>query len=158
PNFFTHAFIFPSSSPRAHPLPRRFFEGALIQLPHTGRARDGVLHPHRDLRRGEPGEPQRRGALDVRGETLPPQERITRRHPRVGDCFPPCADVDEEPLVGNRDLRRPPLPRAAWEGVPVGGGPFQDRKSTRLNSSHVSISYAVLYLKTKKLQSHGQLV
>src|SRR5699024_12780531 len=33
-------------------------------------------------------------------------------------------------------------------------GPFpgftQDRKSTRLNSSHVSISYAVFYLKKKK--------
>src|SRR5207249_12277829 len=28
--------------------------------------------------------------------------------------------------------------------------PFQDRKSTRLNSSHVSISYAVFCLKKKK--------
>src|SRR5699024_11425795 len=28
---------------------------------------------------------------------------------------------------------------------------FQDRKSTRLNSSHVSISYAVFCLKKKKL-------
>src|SRR5699024_11864882 len=27
---------------------------------------------------------------------------------------------------------------------------FQDRKSTRLNSSHVSISYAVFFLKKKK--------
>src|SRR5207249_8408428 len=44
--------------------------------------------------------------------------------------------------------------------VPVGKGPFQldgarglvhqDRKSTRLNSSHVSISYAVFCLKKKK--------
>src|SRR5690606_41538631 len=33
-----------------------------------------------------------------------------------------------------------------------GGGPFegQDRKSTRLNSSHVKISYAVFCLKKKK--------
>src|SRR5437868_11290263 len=30
----------------------------------------------------------------------------------------------------------------------------QDRKSTRLNSSHVSISYAVFCLKKKKIQSH----
>ena len=29
-------------------------------------------------------------------------------------------------------------------------GPVQDRKSTRLNSSHVSISYAVFCLKKKK--------
>src|SRR5579872_5097016 len=34
---------------------------------------------------------------------------------------------------------------------PVGGGPDgQDRKSTRLNSSHVRISYAVFCLKKKK--------
>src|SRR5699024_11560531 len=30
---------------------------------------------------------------------------------------------------------------------------FQDRKSTRLNSSHVSISYAVFCLKKKKTQN-----
>src|SRR5204863_2992944 len=30
------------------------------------------------------------------------------------------------------------------------GGPVQDRKSTRLNSSHVEISYAVFCLKKKK--------
>src|SRR5690606_40503872 len=29
-----------------------------------------------------------------------------------------------------------------------------DRKSTRLNSSHVKISYAVFCVKTKRLQSH----
>src|SRR5699024_11880643 len=32
---------------------------------------------------------------------------------------------------------------------PVVAGQFLDRKSTRLNSSHVSISYAVFCLKTK---------
>src|SRR5207249_8882925 len=31
---------------------------------------------------------------------------------------------------------------------------FGDRKSTRLNSSHVSISYAVFCLKKKKLETH----
>src|SRR5437868_12793093 len=40
---------------------------------------------------------------------------------------------------------------AAREGrVPVRGGLGGDRKSTRLNSSHVSISYAVFCLKKKK--------
>src|SRR5690625_6471671 len=34
-------------------------------------------------------------------------------------------------------------------------GQFQDRKSTRLNSSHVAISYAVFCLKKKK-KKHGQ--
>src|SRR5437870_10247038 len=35
---------------------------------------------------------------------------------------------------------------------PVHGGEIQDRKSTRLNSSHVAISYAVFCLKKKKQQ------
>src|SRR5688572_32627776 len=33
---------------------------------------------------------------------------------------------------------------------PLGRGTFQDRKSTRLNSSHSQISYAVFCLKKKK--------
>src|SRR5699024_12578865 len=38
-----------------------------------------------------------------------------------------------------------------FEGVPLeGAGVVRDRKSTRLNSSHVSISYAVFCLKKKK--------
>src|SRR6266496_5503086 len=35
-------------------------------------------------------------------------------------------------------------------GCGVGGSPGRDRKSTRLNSSHVEISYAVFCLKKKK--------
>src|SRR5437868_13209672 len=41
--------------------------------------------------------------------------------------------------------RRPQQPQA-----PVGSFHAEDRKSTRLNSSHVSISYAVFCLKKKK--------
>src|SRR5690625_6043468 len=46
-----------------------------------------------------------------------------------------------------------------WSGLAVGGGAvglgrcvvaLEDRKSTRLNSSHVAISYAVFCLKKKK--------
>src|SRR5215475_3366811 len=33
---------------------------------------------------------------------------------------------------------------------------FEDRKSTRLNSSHVKISYAVFCLKKKKIRDHSQ--
>src|SRR5690242_21427142 len=36
------------------------------------------------------------------------------------------------------------------EGSFLGGCLFRDRKSTRLNSSHMSISYAVFCLKKKK--------
>src|SRR3989442_4162957 len=44
-----------------------------------------------------------------------------------------------------------------WKGIGfgVGGIRHEDRKSTRLNSSHVRISYAVFCLKKKK---HGALL
>src|SRR5580698_11257551 len=35
---------------------------------------------------------------------------------------------------------------------------FQDRKSTRLNSSHMSISYAVFCLKKKKKHNYSQYI
>src|SRR5256886_16419522 len=44
------------------------------------------------------------------------------------------------PLGGGRDRRRE--------------GPGPDRKSTRLNSSHSQISYAVFCLKKKKINAH----
>src|SRR5690606_42007146 len=43
---------------------------------------------------------------------------------------------------------------AALEGIPALPA-FQDRKSTRLNSSHVKISYAVFCLKKKKKNKYG---
>src|SRR5690606_35908878 len=43
------------------------------------------------------------------------------------------------------------VPRALWEGLSgIERCHLQDRKSTRLNSSHVKISYAVFCLKKKK--------
>src|SRR5690606_40829337 len=44
---------------------------------------------------------------------------------------------------------------AAWHGA-VDQGRAQDRKSTRLNSSHVKISYAVFCLKKKRQESNKQ--
>src|SRR3712207_7656787 len=62
---------------------------------------------------------------------------------------------EQQPLphaqVGPADehLRRPrPGPQVSWDGAPL--GPVLDRKSTRLNSSHANISYAVFCLKKKK--------
>src|SRR5699024_11478201 len=50
--------------------------------------------------------------------------------------------------VGTPDL---PAPKALKEALGAGkSGVPTDRKSTRLNSSHVSISYAVFCLKKKK--------
>src|SRR6478672_13380724 len=51
------------------------------------------------------------------------------------------------PAGGRRPARRlRPAPRRHRDGV----GHHQDRKSTRLNSSHDQISYAVFCLKKKK--------
>src|SRR5699024_11874306 len=54
-----------------------------------------------------------------------------------------------------QQLRQPMVPK--YWGIPIGMGSMGwpnilklDRKSTRLNSSHVSISYAVFCLKKKK--------
>src|SRR5256885_12519602 len=55
-----------------------------------------------------------------------------------------------QPLVGRRGLwrrvGRPTLAVLGREDLPT---PARDRKSTRLNSSHLVISYAVFCLKTK---------
>src|SRR3712207_8140586 len=61
---------------------------------------------------------------------------------------PPAADRHREHRLGPRALQPPP--------VRGGGGRARrrprrrDRKSTRLNSSHANISYAVFCLKKKK--------
>src|SRR5438874_6046857 len=51
-------------------------------------------------------------------------------------------------------FRSPILTLVAWERLGhlprLAGGRWPDRKSTRLNSSHVEISYAVFCLKKKK--------
>src|SRR5256885_7418799 len=47
-------------------------------------------------------------------------------------------------------LRRCPLPAPLLDPLPSAGGLISDRKSTRLNSSHLVISYAVFCLKKKK--------
>src|SRR3712207_7136323 len=53
-----------------------------------------------------------------------------------------------ERLVRDRRRRRP------GEAEGRGPGQRQDRKSTRLNSSHANISYAVFCLKKKKKYTH----
>src|SRR3712207_8440167 len=77
-----------------------------------------------------------RRAEAARGEPLDPQQRGLGRGDRLRQGGsrpqPPAPDA-----AGLRQ-RRPPPP--------------QDRKSTRLNSSHANISYAVFCLKKKKIQ------
>src|SRR5690606_39396175 len=56
--------------------------------------------------------------------------------------------VVQPPRHGGAALRRPDdVEAGATEGADQGAQPARDRKSTRLNSSHVKISYAVFCLK-----------
>src|SRR2546430_6289611 len=56
-------------------------------------------------------------------------------------------------LKSGRLLAMPTL-GARYLGVRNGSFPVEDRKSTRLNSSHSQISYAVFCLKKKKKKDH----
>src|SRR3712207_7499804 len=61
-------------------------------------------------------------------------------------------------IVTIEDLRRRAkrrLPRAVFDFID--GGAEEDRKSTRLNSSHANISYAVFCLKKKKNHTYTTL-
>src|SRR5205807_10329286 len=86
-------------------------------------------------------------------DALPIFERLRRQHVRLID------DVDLAPAERRREVDLlPQVPDLV--DAPVGGGVdldqverravLQDRKSTRLNSSHLVISYAVFCLKKKK--------
>src|SRR3712207_8682865 len=83
--------------------------------------------------------------------TLFPYTTLFRSH--VPDPEPLLAEAArvaryvlvEVPLEDNRSAARP-AKRAISESI----GHLQDRKSTRLNSSHANISYAVFCLKKKK--------
>src|SRR3712207_8373723 len=72
-----------------------------------------------------------------------------------------AAPADPQRLAARRprrDLERDvPVERGHGQRRPEGGlgeGDRQDRKSTRLNSSHANISYAVFCLKKKKKIPH----
>src|SRR5438034_4567306 len=71
------------------------------------------------------------------------QENDGRAVPRVEVAD--SRSIDRE--VAGRELGPGPLPPGQWNENPL---PRQDRKSTRLNSSHTVISYAVFCLKKKK--------
>src|SRR3712207_8946030 len=84
--------------------------------------------------------------------TLFPYTTLFRsaRPPPLGSLLAPALG---QPAVGDLGHhRRAPLALADVPDVVVVGGPALagDRKSTRLNSSHANISYAVFCLKKKK--------
>src|SRR5690606_39621109 len=79
--------------------------------------------------------------------------RLRRRH----DPRPPHLDDAARPPYGRHESRR-----ADGAGGNTGGAELRrDRKSTRLNSSHVKISYAVFCLKKKthtKIYSKNNMI
>src|SRR5690349_22958708 len=88
--------------------------------------------------------------------------RATRRSPASASRFPTrrshaprwhCGAADDEHL-GSREHRRRPHERRRY--ALCRRVDRQDRKSTRLNSSHVEISYAVFCLKKKKKKEKTQ--
>src|SRR5436309_4947054 len=64
--------------------------------------------------------------------------------------IPPSDKYDALPPSPLSDRCQVRSPVNGWHPVP----PRRDRKSTRLNSSHVKISYAVFCLKKKKRSSY----
>src|SRR3712207_7043601 len=96
---------------------------------------------------------------------------MIRRPPR-STLFPYTTLFRSSPPPGDRvavheDGERVPLPRVAGEGrgrarrsglrahAPARGHALEDRKSTRLNSSHANISYAVFCLKKTTASTTG---
>src|SRR2546422_6902324 len=82
--------------------------------------------------------------------TLFPYTTLSRSHP-----------FDAAPDVGTQSERAQPRAagknrRASWLRRRPAAAAGRDRKSTRLNSSHGYISYAVFCLKKKKKQRHRQ--
>src|SRR5699024_6358509 len=82
-------------------------------------------------------------------------------HLIIGGVQRPDVNVVESALAADEDLvQRPFAAGSALRGGGVlsrrgGAGVGLDRKSTRLNSSHVSISYAVFCLNKRQCRVHG---
>src|SRR5437667_833843 len=73
----------------------------------------------------------------------------------AGFCATSCCRARRESLVkSSADAVRVPSNAAMASIKP--GAYFQDRKSTRLNSSHITISYAVFCLKKKRERNYDK--
>src|SRR5256885_9385939 len=66
------------------------------------------------------------------------------------DALPICSASSPSSTWAEQPAASEPAPRPRRDPLPSAAGPAGDRKSTRLNSSHLVISYAVFCLKKKK--------
>src|SRR2546430_611471 len=103
-------------------------------------------------------EPVRLGWIALAGRCIGQKRlQIPRIHERLARSGRPRESINAEVAEIRRcraelvDARQDVAePETAGKSVEVDGGEVEDRKSTRLNSSHSQISYAVFCLKKKK--------
>src|SRR2546422_5642163 len=75
----------------------------------------------------------------------------------VNECWDLLRKKKVRPLVYEADLSEEQARRIITSEEEGAGPDIRDRKSTRLNSSHGYISYAVFCLKKKKIRNGGML-
>src|SRR5690242_20929557 len=80
---------------------------------------------------------------------------MLRRPPR-STLFPTrrSSDLDRDGMARRADAAGMGPVARPLDAAPETAGDAEDRKSTRLNSSHMSISYAVFCLKKKTVLNH----
>src|SRR5205814_10221454 len=121
------------ASPRLEGLLGRAREGPCAERRVASDQQGRVRRPHRSFRGGED---------DAAAAPLPRRSPVRRRHRGVR--------LRAREAEASRRGGAPALGRRGLPGREAPPGPHRDRKSTRLNSSHLGISYAVFCLKKKK--------
>src|SRR3712207_7611474 len=88
--------------------------------------------------------------------TLFPYTTLFRSDPQAPYPHPLMGERWDSIIAQAKHDARKFVVRKAGEVEAMGGKAKEDRKSTRLNSSHANISYAVFCLK-KKIKSHSRM-
>src|SRR5437773_742729 len=96
--------------------------------------------------------PDRNTALRDGARTSTHTSSVAKRRTASIPCRP--APPRQTEALSSRTSRSRPLETSQ----PSGARAKKDRKSTRLNSSHITISYAVFCLKKKKNHNHNHSV
>src|SRR5438128_7763620 len=90
------------------------------------------------------------GIANFRGEAVEGSAPRGTESRRSTSCAASSSSRGSNVIAGDNDDDDDFMPMAPWPGARGIGPTRRDRKSTRLNSSHGSISYAVFCLKKKK--------